>query len=152
MYLTIVVGQRTLTGVTDKTCKGTERKAPRAPLHICARDVLIPQTEHDGQIDGKEPYVARETVEHTSDEGLLTRETRHLTVGGVAEIGEHQQQHTTDIVPQVGEIKHITSPHTEEDGEDGDDVGMDIELIPQQGERQSDGTGEVDIEPLLRIL
>jgi hypothetical protein len=54
-------------------------------------------------------------------------------------------------MPEVGIIEHIASPYAQEDGEDGDDVRMDIELIPQQGESQSYGTREVDIEPLLRI-
>ena len=135
VYLTVVVGQRTLFGMENETRQGTEREAPGAPLHICARDVLIPKAEHDGEIDGEEPQVAREAVEHTSDEGLLTRQTRHLTIGGVAEVGKHQQQYATDVMPQVGIVKHKPSPHSQEDRNDSDDIGVDIELIPQQGER-----------------
>ena len=119
-------------------------------MHIRSRDILVPQTEHNRPIDNEEPHIARETVEHSSDKGLLARESRHLSVGGVAEVGEHQQQYATDVMPQVGIVEHEASPHPQEDGEYSDDIRMDVELIPQQGECQSDGTGEMDIEPLLR--
>ena len=49
-------------------------------------------------------------------------------------------------------MKHPARPYSKEDGEDSDDIGMDIELIPQQGECKTNGTCEVDIEPLLSIL
>ena len=52
----------------------------------------------------------------------------------------------------VGEVEHPTCTDAQEDGEDGDGIGMDAQPIPQQGEHQADGAREVDIQPLLRVL
>ena len=53
--LTVVVGQRALFGMQTDTSNGTEHKAPDAPLNVGARDVLMPQTGYNTQIDGCEP-------------------------------------------------------------------------------------------------
>jgi hypothetical protein len=43
-------------------------------------------------------------------------------------------------------------PYPEEYGEDGNDIRMDIELIPKQGEGKTDRTREIHVQPLFRIL
>jgi hypothetical protein len=52
----------------------------------------------------------------------------------------------------VGEVEHPPGTDAQEDGEDGNGIGMDTQPIPQQGKNQADGTREVDIQPLLRVL
>ena len=52
---------------------------------------------------------------------------------------------------QVRKVEHITGTHAQEDGENGHHVGMDTQLHPHQGKDQTDGTGEMNIEPLLGI-
>ena len=152
MNLTIVVGQGALLGVEAKTRQGTQYKPCEAPLVIRKGDILMPETDHDTQVDGDKPHITGKTIEHSTNKGLLTRDTCHLSVGRVTEVGEHQQQHTTDIRPEVCILEHPSSCHSQEDGEDGDNVGMDFELVPQQGKSQTYRTRKVDIEPLFCIL
>ena len=47
MNLTIIVGQRTLSGMETETCQGTKQEAPDAPLDIGEGDVLRPQADDD---------------------------------------------------------------------------------------------------------
>ena len=136
----------------DEAHEGTVDESPDAPLPVGARDVLVPQPEHDGQVDAEEPHVAGKAVEHAPYQRLLARHAGHLPVCRVAEVGQHQQHHAADVVRQVGIVEHPASTYSQEDAEDGDHVRMDVELIPEQGERQADGTGEVDVEPLLGVL
>jgi len=49
-------------------------------------------------------------------------------------------------------MKHPARSDAQEDGQDGYHIGMDVELIPKQGECQSDRTCEMDIKPLFSIL
>ena len=152
MNLTVIIGQCALRRVDDETSEGTEDKRPEAPLDISTGDVLIPQTVDDGEIDAEEPHVACKAIEHTSDKRLLSRDTRHLTIGRVAEVGQHQQHDTTDVRPEIGIMEHPTSSGTKKDRNNSDDIRVNVELIPQQSKCQSDRTRKVYIEPLLCVL
>jgi hypothetical protein len=53
---------------------------------------------------------------------------------------------------QIGEMEHPTCTRPEEERHDGDDVRMDAQPVPQEGKHQANGTREVNIQPLLRVL
>ena len=55
-------------------------------------------------------------------------------------------------MPHIREMEHPASAYSQKDREDGDDIGMDAKTIPQQRKDQTYRTGEMDIQPLLRIL
>ena len=81
VYLTIIVGEITLCGMTDKTSQRTEQETPDAPLYTDERHGLMPQTDDDAHIDKHKPHIAGQTVEYASYQSLLLRETRQLSVG-----------------------------------------------------------------------
>ena len=70
----------------QETLKASRVEARRARRHLPALGLPI---KADGGIDRKEPYIAGKTVEDTPQKCLLACQTCHLTVGGVAEIGQH---------------------------------------------------------------
>ena len=55
-------------------------------------------------------------------------------------------------MPQIRIIEHDASPNAQEDGQDGDDIGMNIKLVPKQGKGQTYRTREVHVEPFFSIL
>ena len=152
VYLTIIVGHHALWLVAEHA--GTKAKEERqhvSPEAHCG----IPGaalTEDDGEIDEEEPHVLREAIKHAAHKGFLARQTCHLSVSGVAEVTEHQQQHTNKVVRKVGEVEHTACRRAEENGEDGDGIGMDAHLHPHEGKDQTDGTGEMYVKPLLGVV
>lgn len=104
----VIVCQLALFGVADETGKGGNQPNPDAPL------VVEPHT--DGEIDGEEPKVARKTVEHTSEFGLLSGHACQLSVCAVIHVGPDEQQHPDDIDVQVFEVKTIAGSHSQQDG------------------------------------
>ena len=112
----------------------------------------MPQSHDDADINSSKPDITREAVEHTPYKRLLARQARHLSIGRVTEIGKHQQQNPTEVMRHIGKMKHPACTNAQEDREDGNHIGVDTQAIPKQGKHQTDGTGEMDIQPLLRIL
>ena len=112
----------------------------------------MPHAQGDGQIAEEEPDVAGEAVEHAAHEGLMIGQTGHLAVSGVAEVGQHQEHHATDVPPQLRVIEAPAGTCAEKHREDGDEIGGGSELDPHQGKGESDGAREVDIEPLLSVV
>jgi len=115
-------------------------------------NVLTHHAEGECKIDKEEPYIARSPVQHAPHQGLLACQARHLSVGGIAEVGQHQQHHAKDVVSQICEVEHATSGGAEENAQDGDGVGMHAEFIPEEGKHQSDGACEVYVEPFFCIV
>jgi len=152
MNLTVIIGQGTLGRMAAETCHHSQQEGTNAPRKRQTRYRLVPQAHNDRYVDGSEPHIARETIEYPSHEGLLAREACHLSIGRVTEVGKHQQDDTTEVMAPVGEVEHPPGTDAQEDGEDGNGIGMDTQPIPQQGKNQADGTREVDIQPLLRVL
>ena len=66
MYLTVIVGQRTLRSMTEEARHGSQHEPPDAPLHRSARNRLRPQPHHDAHIDTEEPHITGESVEYTT--------------------------------------------------------------------------------------
>ena len=121
-------------------------------MQFCARYVLIEKTEDYSKINGYKPQVAREAVEHPAQQRLLSRETRHVAVGTVAEVSEHKQQNTQNVMHKVGIAEHYARSHTKKNRQYSDDVRMNAQFIPENGKHQSYGTGEIDIEPFLCVF
>ena len=113
------------------TCNSTEHKAPDAPLDIGTRDILMPQTGYNAQVDGCKPQIARESIEHSTYQGLLASDTCHLSIGRIAEVGKHQQQYAADIMHKVGVVEHPSCTHAQEYRNNCNNVGVDIHLVPQ---------------------
>jgi hypothetical protein len=53
---------------------------------------------------------------------------------------------------QIGESEHHSGRYSQEYREDGDGVWGDSELIPDAGEEETDGSGEVLVQPFLGIV
>ena len=150
--LSVVVARRALWQMEHQPRERCQHPNPDAPRPVAERHRLRHHTQADGQIDAEEPHVAREAVEHPSHDGFLPREPSHLAVGGVAEVGQHQQRHANEVVRQVGEIEIPSRRQPQEYRQDGNSVGMHTQANPKQGKNKANGTGEVDIEPLLGIV
>ena len=129
-----------------------QHPARPAPWLVRERQILVIQPQRDSHINGKKPHIARETVKHSPNQCLLTRETCHLTIGRIAEICQHQQHHTHHIMRHILIIKHAACTHTQEDGKDGDGVGVNAQLVPKQCKHQADGAREMHIQPLFGIV
>ena len=150
--LAVVVGERTLGGVAQEARHGTGGQGTDAPTGFETGKGLRPKAEDEGQIDSEKPHVARKSVEASADHGLLTRQARQLAVRGVAEVGQHQQHDAHEVVERVRVVEHPSRGQAEEDGDDGDGVGMDAQSLPDEGEEEADGAREMDVEPFLRVL
>ena len=83
---------------------------------------------------------------------VLRRQSSELAVGGIAEIGKGEENDSKDIMSQIGEGEHHSGSYSQEYREDGYRVWGDSELIPDAGEEETDGSGEVLIQPLLGIV
>ena len=150
--LAVVVGEGTLGGVAQEARHGTGGQGTDAPTGFETGQGLRPKAEDEGQIDSEKPHVARKSVEASADHGLLTRQARQLAVGGVAEVGQHQQHDAHEVVDRVRVVEHPSRGQAEEDGDDGDGVGMDAQSLPDEGEEEADGAREMDVKPFLRVL
>ena len=111
----------------------------------------VPQTKHQGEIDGKEPHVTGKAIQTTPLHRLLPGEPGKLTVCRIAEICQHQQENAQHVMQRIGEEEHDTRPYSEEDRQNGYGIGSHPQAIPQQGKRQSDGTCEMNIQPFLGV-
>ena len=49
-------------------------------------------------------------------------------------------------------MKHPACAYAKEDGENGYHIGMDAQAIPKKRKHQAYGTGEMNIQPFLRVL
>ena len=150
--LPVVVGKRCLRHMAKEAGNDAQHPYPYSPVHRQTGYLLGHQAQTNGTVDEEEPHVAGKAVEHTPDERLLSREARHLSVGGVAEVGKHQQQHATEVVPQVVEIEHHAGCCAEENGEDGDHIRVDAQPDPAQGEEQTNGAREMHVQPLFCVV
>ena len=79
-------------------------------------------------------------------------QTGHLAVSGVAEVGQHQEHHATDVPPQLRVIEAPAGTCAEKHREDGDEIGGDANLYPHQGKDKADGAGEIDVERLFGVV
>lgn len=113
MYLAIIVGQRTLWRVAQHASDKGQGPAPEAPSDVGSRNGLAHEARGNAYIDAEEPHIAREAVQHAAQERLLAREARHLPVGGVAEVGQHEQGHTHQVVLQIGLGEHPSGARSE---------------------------------------
>ena len=138
--------------MANQSCNHCKHPAQQPPRAVGEGYCLVHEPVGEGCIDAEEPHIAREAVEHTSDECFLPREPGHLSVGGVAEVGEHQQHHTSKVMPQVGEDKHISRCYAKEDGQYCYDIGMYPKPVPEQCEDKSYRARKVHVEPLLGIV
>ena len=150
--LAVIVCQRRLARVENEARHSTQHPTPNAPFHACKRDVFGHQSPRDGCVDGEKPKVARKTVEHSSDECFLARQSCHLAVGGVAEIGEHQQNHAPNVVREVAVMEHTTCAHAKENRQNRDDIRMNAQTVPKQRKHEADRSREVHVEPLLSVV
>ena len=147
VYLTVIVGERRLWNMHQEPGNGRQHPDADAPAERHEGDELVLQTEHEGQVDGKEPDVARDAVEYSADERLLIGEAGQLPVGGVAEIGQHEQQGACHIVGHIGEIEHHAGSNAEEDAQYGNRIGGDAQLLPHQGKGKAYGPVEMNVQP-----
>ncbi len=147
-----VVGHARLVGVEHETLETEDEKSPDAPLG--------PQTHHQTDVDAEIPYILRRTVEDASEAARLARHACQLTVGAVEEVGPHEQR-DTEHVPQEtvppgkavgGREETESGGNAEQYGEIGDGVGVHTETVEQARPHQSYGTGEIDVDILLRIF
>ena len=151
MHVAVVVGEATLHGVGMKSDIIEEGEDPKAPLRTLAparHDGLRHETNGNGHVDGDEPHIAGETVEDASPQRLLTGHAGELSVGGVIEIGPHEQADADEreVETAFAERHKDTGGGTEEDAQDGDDIGVDAEEIEEARPQQTDGAGEVDVD------
>ena len=79
VYLPVIVGQRALGRVAEHACHEGQGKYPPAPLKRCAWHVLRHEPQAKGQIDGKEPHIAREAIEYSAGQSLLPGEAGQLS-------------------------------------------------------------------------
>ena len=150
MHVAVVVGEATLHGVGVKSDIIEEGEDPKAPFRTLAparHDGLRHEAEGDGHVDGDEPHIAGETVEDASPKRLLTGHAGELSVGRVVEIGPHEQADANEreVETAFAERHEDTGGGTEEDAQDGDDIGVDAEEIEEARPQQTDGAGEVDV-------
>ena len=150
--LTIIVGEITLCGMTDKTSQRTEQETPDAPLYTDERHGLMPQTDDDAHIDKHKPHIAGQTVEYASYQSLLLRETRQLSVGRVTEIRHHQQENATDIMPQVGIMKQPSATGAQEDAQHRNHIRSGPYTCCHERQCQPYWTRKIHIQPLLSII
>ena len=151
MDVAVVVGELALLTMAHEAGEGGEQPNPDAPGCFGAGDGLGLQAEADGGIDGEEPHIAGETVEDAAPTGLLAGHAGELPVGTVVEIGPDEQGDADERVGEVGPIEADTCRGTEDDAEDGDHIGVDIEMVEEAGPEQTQGTREVDVEPLFGV-
>ena len=109
------------------------------------------QAQADGCVDGEEPCVAREAVEHTPHARLLSCHASELSVSRIIEVCPHQQQNANDGVHVVGKVEADTCRYAEDNAEEGDDVRMNAKAAKQACPQQTDGAGEVDVKPFFRV-
>lgn len=88
MYLSVVIGQLALASMPVESGKGAQQQNDPAPRSIGEGNGLVPQTDDNGKVTEEIPHVAGQAIEHTANGSLMVGETSHLTVGGVAEIGQ----------------------------------------------------------------
>ena len=139
--------------MASKTCPKTYYQEIETPCHIPKeRYRFVPHPHHDANIYGNEPQIARESVEHTTHECLLTRKTGQLSVGGVTEVGEHQQHNSPYIRLKVRVMEHPSCSHSKEYRQYSDGVGMHSQLLPHQCESQTDWSGKMHVKPFFRIF
>ena len=163
VYLAIIIGQGALARVANNASQVGQGPHPEAPResgewrvesgeNVDKRNLLRHQAQTEGCIDAEEPHVAGKAVEHTAYKRFLVGEAGKLAVGRVAEVGEHQEDNTADVVGEVGVIEHQGGTHAQEDGKNGDGIGVNSELLPNQGKEQADGACKNFIEPLFRVF
>ena len=140
--VSVIVGHGCLLAVAE-ACRQRQNPDPDAPRRG--------EPEHDGQVDGDEPAVARGSIEDASQFRLLSGESSQLTVGTVVLIGPDQQEHAYHIEPQVVEIEHDTCCHAQEYRGDGDGIGRYTQLIEEQGPLVAQRAIENQINPFLCV-
>ena len=151
--LSIVVGKRRLGRMTQESCTDAYYKDIETPCCPSEeRNRFVPQPHHDSDIYCKEPDVSRESVEHTAHKRLLARESGQLSVGGVAEIGKHQQHHSPYVRHYIVILEHPSCSSSEEYRQYGDGIGMNAQFLPHQCESQSYWPCEMHVKPFLRVF
>lgn len=101
--LSVVVGEGALRGVAEEARNEGDYPDADAPVSGGAGYELVGHSESEADVDSEEPEVAGESVEHTSDHCFLVGDAGELSVGGVAEVGEHEKKDAEDIVREVRE-------------------------------------------------
>ena len=154
--VTVVVGKTALhsMGMEAYVIKhGEDPPAPQRTFVPKRKDGLRHQTIAQGGVDANKPNVARKTIEDTSPKGFLARHARQLTVGRVVEVDPHQQTNANECIRPAPFSKghKPTRGSTEEDADDGDDIGMDVEIIEELSPEQTDGTCEIDVDIFFSI-
>ena len=114
-------------------------------------DRLAEQSRDDANIYREEEYIAGETIEHSSDEGLLPCDTCQLTVGRVMEIRQDEKCDGNDICADVLLREEVSCPHADENADDGHDVWVNIQRLVEEREHESARSGEVDVDVLLNV-
>ena len=152
MNLTVVIGKRTLLCVANEAGNGCKSKTERSPNLGCTWHCLVPESQRDCQVDGKKPCVAGKAVQASPLHGALVGEPGELSVGRVAKVCQHQKYYTYYIIAQILKIEHSPCCHAQDDRQKGYGVWRNAQAVPQQGESQPDGSREVHIDPLFRVV
>ena len=125
MDIAVIIGQRTLLAMTNSSSQNSQQPNIDAPISFrIKRHSLIHQTQTDGHVDGKEPQIARKTVQHTSPLSLLSGQPCQLTVGTIVMIGPHQKKNPQQRMCHIGIIEHESCPYAQKDGQDSYHVGV----------------------------
>ena len=125
MYVAVVVGQGSLTGMTEESRVAEQRPNPPAIDRIHA--------ESQSEVDAQEPDFATCTIEDASDECALVGHARQLAVGTVVPVCPHEQQHADGIHLQAVEIEEETATGADDDGQQRDGDGVDVQGAEEQG-------------------
>ena len=148
----VIVGQLALLAVADKTGKGAQQPNPNAPIYVSARHRLPLQAQANGGVDKEKPNVAGKAVENAPPTGFLARHTRQLSVGTVVEISPNEQQHAASVEPKIFKIEQHAGCRAEDNGKDGDDVGVRVETVEKVGPHQSERAREMYVQPFFCVL
>ena len=94
MNIAVIIRQRTLLTVTNRTRKHSQNPDKHSPMHSVTdieRHRLIHQPKTDSHINSKKPNITCKPVQHTSPLGFLSCEASQLPVSAIIMIRPHQQ-------------------------------------------------------------
>ena len=149
----VIVCQGALRRVAEHSGDERQHPYPYAPngVHIAGHG-LPRHAATEGEVYAEKPDVACKPVDDAPHKGFLPRQPGQLSVGRVAEVGQHQQQHSERVVRQVGVIEHPCSRHSEHDRHRRDGVRVYAETLACQCHNQPYGPVEEHVKPLFRVF
>ena len=124
---------------------GSEQPNPR-------REALIQKSENTNQINAYEPQVSCQAVENSSQACVIISKPCELSVGGVHQIGDYQQEHADYIGLQIRRIEQKPRGNAYEYAEYGYHVRRYVQLACQHRTSESQGTIKQDVYRFFGIL